>query len=542
MNIKHFHFVSVIPAFVTSITITSNGNSPETKMLRGMMVDVQSGFVPMESKVVETTVRSSRGKKRKFNNNNSTKLSINERYRRLIPYMTFYYANDLATPTTDNVPEYEVEKAQLVEAGHIEDTNHREPKRIIYSNRNIPRYQGNRLTQHNILSSNPTKVYYKSGIPIYQTPSKISQNYNPLSEYNVPVQNDYEPGRVVYKQFQKSPGIPLSTTTRKPFLNLYNEDTPNVLYYLSDKEPIPKYKLVPYEQTPPVKVPENVYDITKKPVPVSVLIPKEQVYIKPRPARPHYFYDNTNVQQSTNRKHPTIVSESYYEKQRPHLVLAQPEIHNGFKPIFNSPQYSTQSTIYTTSVPETIISDVEHQNHQDTNVQSNQNINYEDFKANYYQYVVDQTTYRPPQVTTSKTVPLASLLNTLQLNKSIPKPITKENVGSSIRTLLQVLNVLKAVPQQNSAEVPILSTPKPFVAPKLVKIKGKPAVDIQGEAERPDSLSDDDLPEAPYLAPVNPPSQHLDGKLMTRIYNLTFKSLDLIDHSKTTSNLSKELM
>lgn len=476
-------------------------------------VDAQDGFVPMESQVEETIVRASRGKKRKNSNSNSTKLSINERYRRLIPYMTFYYANDLATQTTDNIRDVEVEKAEIVETGGGNDVNHREPKKIIYSNRNIPRYQGNRLTQHNIASANPTKIYYKSGVPIYQTQGKVSANYNPLlSDYNVLAHNDYNTGRVVHKQIPKSPGIPFVTPTRKPYLNLYNEDSPSIRYYLSEK---PKYKLIPYEQTPPFKVSENenVYDITKKPipVPVSVLTPKEQVYIKPRPARPHYIYDNVEVQQATIRKQPAIVSESYYEKQRPLQSLSQPVIQSGFRPIFNSPQYSNDVTIYSVNKPESD-SNLEQQKQREAHVQSVP-ANYEEFKPLYYQHVVDQTSVKVPQET-SNTIPLASLLNSLQLNKSIPKPITKENVGSSIRTLLQVLNVLKAVPPQNNNLVaPILSTPKPFVAAE-VKVITNPEIDTQLDPKHEEQVPNEELTAEPYLAPVNPPSQHLDGKFL----------------------------
>ncbi|CAH0673948.1 unnamed protein product [Spodoptera exigua] len=499
----------VIPAFVAPITITPNGNSPEIKMVGGMSMDVQPDFVPMESKIEEIAVRTNRGKKQKPQaNNNSTKLSINERYRRLIPYMTFYYANDLAAPVTDNVKDVEVEKAQILEASGINHANHREPKKIFYPNRNIPRYQGNRLTQHNIASANPTKIYYKGGVPVYHTSSKISPNYNPLlSEFNNGVlRNEYENVRLVHKQIPKSQGIAFVPTTRKPYLNLYNEDSPNVRYYLSEK---PKYKLVPYEQTPPVKVPENenVYDITKKQVPV--LIPKEHVYVKPRPARPHYVYDNVDVQQQTIRKQPSIVSESYYEKQRPQLLLAQPIVQSGFKPILNSPQYSKEPATFTTSVPD-IDHDFENQKYNDARLQAPQNENHEDIKPHYYQYVVDQApTYKPPQ-STSNTAPLASLLNSLQLNKSIPKPITKENVGASIRTLLQVLNVLKAVPQPNNGDVPVLSTPKPFVPSEQVKVS-TPTVDAQSdpEPEQP-TLPEAEFPEEPYLAPVNTPSQQLD--------------------------------
>lgn len=491
-------------------------------MKGGMMVDMQNGFVPISSNFEESTARavSVKGKKA---NTNSTKLSINERYRRLIPYMTFYYANDLATPTTDNVKDVEVEKAEIIEAGGVRPDHQRETKKIVYSNRYIPRYQGNRLTQHNIASANPTKIYYKGGVPVYQTSSKTSPNYNPLlQEYKVLVHNDYEPGRVIHKPLSKNPFGFLSPT-RKPFLNFYNDDTPNIRYYLAEKEQSPKYKLVPYEQTPPVKVPENenIYDITKKPVPVPVsgLIPKERIYLKPRPARPHYIYEEVNSQQPIIRKQPVIVSESYYEKQRPSLaqqsvLVSEPIVESGFKPILNAPQYTKEETVYSTATPETVITEIRPQKHRGP---SGPVITIDDLRPKYYQYLVEQTTAKPPRVTTSNSIPLASLLNSLQLNKSIPKPITKENVGSSIRTLLQVLNALKAMPQ-NNAEAPVLSSPKPFVAPEVTikpfvsEVSGKPVIGVQPATEPPQTVADEDLPEEQYLAHVNVPSQHLDGE------------------------------
>ncbi|XP_075976052.1 uncharacterized protein LOC142976523 [Anticarsia gemmatalis] len=499
----------VIPALVSTITITSNGNSPEIKMKGGMMVDMQKGFVPITPSFAASTIKASKIKP-KSSSNNSTKLSINERYRRLIPYMTFYYANDLATPAPDTVKEVEVEKAEIIETGGLGHDSQREPKKIIYSNRNIPRYQGNRLTQHNIASANPTKVFYKGGVPLYQT-TKVTPNYNPLlSDYNVLVQNDYEPGRVIQKQTPKTINIAYLSPTRKPYLNLYNENTPNIRYYLSEKEQSPKYKLVPYEQTPPVKVPEHetVYEFPRKPapvpVPVSGLLPRDQIYSKPRPAQPSYFYEEQAEQPAVRQQHkqPSVVAESYYEKYRP-ILLPDPIIQSGFKPIIKSPQYTKEEPVYSTVIPETVVSDVRHQSHRGPV------ISIDDLRPKYYQYVPAPATTQPPRAT-STTVPLATLLSSLQLNKSIPKPITKDNVGSSIRTLLQVLTALKAVPQHNDVEAPVLSSPKPFV-PKIVDVTPKPDIEqIQPATEHPASVSDEDLHDEPYLAHVNPPSQHLD--------------------------------
>lgn len=503
---------------MTAITVSSNGNSPEVKMLGGMMIDVDKGFVPMAIKQELTTNAATISKSSSDKNRtlaNTTKLSINERYRRLIPYMTFYYANDLPTTEPYTSKNVEVEKVELVEAKTVQP-NHRQPHKLIYApQRNIPRYQGNRLTHFNIASANPTKVYYKNDVPVYQTGVKIAPNYNPsvpdgFSNYQ------HEHQRYVQKQVFKAPSsVPFST--RKPYLNLHsNEDAGNVQYYLAEKNHAPKFKLVPYEQTPVKIVPQTEIYETPKPVGVPVLIPKEPAYLKPKPARPQYVYENVNVQQLAPRKQPVVVSESYYEKRRPASLfvqpVVQPMIESGFKPIV-SPAVTTEAPHYTTSLPTPIpqfvsgkpIEIVEH-----IAPESN-------FRPNYYQYVVEQPSYKPQQyvepVATKTTVNLGDLLNSLQLNKSIPKPITQENVGSSIRTLLQVLNALKAISNQNDVEAPSLSTPKPFIAPELVvEMTPKPVIEVAPAPILPSPIPDADLQNEPHLAPVNTPSQHLDGE------------------------------
>ncbi|XP_026330252.1 uncharacterized protein LOC113237799 [Hyposmocoma kahamanoa] len=502
----------VIPTMVTAITISSNGNSPEVKMLGGMMVDVHKGFVPMALKQetttnVVTTNKSNYDKSKTLAN--STKLSINERYRRLIPYMTFYYANDIPTTEAYSSKSIEVEKVELVEAKTIQ-SNHRQPHKIVYApQRNIPRYQGNRLTHFNIASANPTKVYYKNDVPVYQTAVKITPSYNPLVRESLP---NHDHLRFVQKQVLNAPSAPFAT--RKPYLNLYSNDDGNFQYYLGEKNHVPKFKLVPYEQTPVKIVPQaEVYEPTK-PLTVPVLIPKEPVFIKTKPVRPQYVYDNINVQQTVPRKQPVVVSENYYEKRRPASAfvqpIAQPMVESGFKPIV-SPVMSTESTIYTT-LPTTIPQFVS----EKPNVQIGEPIAPErNFRPNYYQYVVEQPVYKTEQyvepVPAKATVSLGDLLNSLQLNKSIPKPITQENVGSSIRTLLQVLNALKAMNSQNDVESPLLSTPKPFIAPEEIE-EMSPKPIIEG-TPTPVSLSPipyGDLQNEPHLAQVNTPSQHLD--------------------------------
>ncbi|CAG9787258.1 unnamed protein product [Diatraea saccharalis] len=500
----------VIPV-VASITVSSNGNSPNIKMIGGMMVDVQKGFTPiMMSKTPEATTKVNLRKTKL--NSNFTKLSINERYRRLIPYMTFYYANDLVSSTTESAKDVEVEKAEIVEAKTIQhQSEFRQPKKIYYnSNRNIPLYQGNRLTQYNIASANPTKYFHKG---ISATPQTIkNSNFNPLlSDHRGLSNNDFEYERIVPKPIFKAPSAPFSPPTRRPYLNFYeNEDSGNIRYYIPDKDYTPKYKLVPYEQTPPVKVApqvENIYHVTKPLVAVPVQTPKEQVYVKPRPVRPVYVYDNINIPQSlAGRKQPSIVSESYYEKQRPHSPVAQPVIESGFKPILSTPIHTTQSSLYQSSLSDTPINQFESEKQQKVTVIENPVEKPEEgvLNPNYFQYLADQPTYKPTYAQ-SNTVSLADLLNSLQINKSIPKPITRENVGASIMTLLQVLNALKSLPP-SEVETPILSTPKPFIENKAVEVTTKPEVvtPISIVTENPD------FHDEAYLAPVNTPSQHID--------------------------------
>lgn len=462
------------------------------------MVDVQKGFVPMTSKV-ETTTKSNYEKSRNTARAvNSTKLSLNERYRRLIPYMTFYYANDVATPTTDSTRNVEVEKAQIIEAKQIGDIQ-RQPKKIYYtSQRNIPRFQGNRLTQYNIASANPTKVFYTDNKvytgPVYQNSEKASPN-NPFLT-DIHINQNYDSRRFLPK--------PVGPSTRKPFFNLYNEDNPNIRYYLPEKEP--RYKLIPYEQTPPVKViPQKEYYETRKPVVVSTVLVPQELHVKPRPVRPHVIYDNAQHL----RKHPSIVSESYYEKQRPPAIAVEPVIESGFRPIVTPPEYTTEAPIFASTEPETpeALDNFEYEKEPQQIVQSIPQEPIANAKPNYYQYVVEEPQYKPVKQT-SNTVSLASLLNSLQLNKSIPKPITRENVASSIKTLLQVLNVLKSVEHPSEAEGPILSTPKPFIAPKVIVELNK-----LSNTATPNPDIDPELNEEQYLADVDIPSQHLDGEL-----------------------------
>lgn len=426
--------------------------------------------------------------------------------------MTFYYANDLI-PTTEpyNTKNVEVEKAEIVEAVTIQEKQ-REPKRILYSNpQNIPRYQGNRLTQFNIASANPTKVFYKDGVPVAYQNTKSTQNYNPfLTDHNF--LSHHQNGRFVQKQIVKSPSAQFTPSTRRPYLNLYsNENSGNVQYYVSNGDQAPKYKLIPYEQTPPVKVPqmETVYE-SKNPIPVPVLIPKEQVYIKPRPARPQYIYEDFKTQQLIHRKQPVVVSENYYETRRPVVsVQAQPVVESGFKPIISS-AITTEAPVYTTLAPSPL---PPHPEDYSPRVQFIEReplapaVN--DFRPNYLKYIVKQPAYEtePQQYAPSETANLADLLNSLQLNKSIPKPITRENVGSSIRTLLQVLNALKVMSQQNDVEAHLQSTPQPFDAQEDIEVPAK-SLEVTHAP-----IDDADLHEEPYLAPVNTPSQHLDGEL-----------------------------
>lgn len=506
MKFTIFYFVIVIPTLVTSITISSNGNSPEMKIVGGMAIDVQKGFVPSKLKVEGNTIKKHIDKS-KVTNTDSTKLAINERYRRLIPYMTFYYANDLLPSTTEayDAKNVEVEKVQIVEASALEPENHRQAKLIYTPNRqhNIPRYQGNRLTHFNIASANPAKIFYnKEGYPVVlQNVPKVVPNFNSLPlDHNV-VENPINEYR---RYIPKEPKIPPNSyRIRKPYPNIYygNEDI-NAPFY-QEREEI-KYQLVPYEQNPPVRNLQLEFDnAPKKTYNIPSTVPNDAVYVKPRP-RPQYHYDEV-PQQIKTKKPPITISESYYEKQNTLPVLTQPVIETGFKPIITQTPTTTVAPPVYTPPPEELIR--HNFNSDKAQIESVPFTPENNDKPEYYQYDDDKPT-RAPEIDTKNAITLADLLNSLQLNKSIPKPITKENVGSSIRILLQALNALKGKLQQNDVESPVLSSPAPFEAPKSTVTTEKTIIT---ETTIP-LLDESDLSEETYLAEVENPSQHLDGK------------------------------
>ncbi|XP_028033326.1 uncharacterized protein LOC114245378 [Bombyx mandarina] len=490
----------VLSSSVSSITVSSNGNSPKVKMEGGMMLDK---VLPQEmvtvGPVALTSSKKSNYEKSRQLLSNSTTLALNERYRRLIPYMTFYYANDLIVPTTENT-KVEVEKAEIVEAQEIGHPVQRQPKNIAYyPHRNIPRYQGNRLTQYNIASANPTKVFYKDGVQVHR-PTKVAQNLNPFYDY---VNNNFDGGRFIQKYVVK-PFNTAPVPQRKPYINLYkNEETPNIRYYLSEKEPETKYKLVPYEQTPPVVVPqrnENVHEVKKTYSPAPVI--KEQVFLKHRIVHPESIYNQNVNHQLPVRKQPVLIGNQY---RKPHPQPVLPIVENGFRPIVNIP-YTTETPIYTSDLSPTF--DSIHINENPIE-QIQTTSTAPDTEHKQKKYVVDQQVHRLTQTPTNM---LTSLVKSLQLNRSIPKPITKDNVESSIRTLLQALNTLKAATKDINVEGPILSTPTPFVTPAtILEINSSP---VEQEYARPlpvaNNYENEDVEFETYLDPVHPPSQHLD--------------------------------
>ncbi|CAK1579317.1 unnamed protein product [Parnassius mnemosyne] len=497
----------VIPITVTSITISSNGNSPEIKIVGGTMVDLQKGFIPSQLKADDNTIKKNIDKT-KIQRGNSTKLAINERYRRLIPYMTFYYANDLVAPTREayNTKSVEVEKAHIIEADTIDTQNHLRPK-TYYQNK-IPRYQGNRLTHFNIASANPTKIFYNKGYPVVlQNVPKVSTKYNPLLlEYDTRENFHRDYNRYIPKEF-KAPSVSY-TSTREPYLNFYqNEESDNFDYYLHEKEQV-KYKLVPYENTPPVKnVPQIEFNNTpKKYYNIAASVPNDPVYIKARP-RPQYNSDEVVFQQSKYRKPPTTISENYYEQQIP--VHAQPILESGFKPIISHTTETVNTPAYTSTLANPPYPHYQTEKAQELQIESAPIAPQNEDEPEYYQYDVEQPTYKPQPVS-SDAITLADLLNSLQLNKFIPKPITKENVGSSIRILIQALNMLKGKLQQSEVEPPVLSSPAPFEAPKVSVTTKKPILYTTTDPAAEANLNADS-----YLAKVENPSQHLDDYTST---------------------------
>lgn len=442
---------------------------------------------------------------------NSSQLAINERYRRLIPYMTFYYANDLVTPTTESYSDnnVQVEKAKIVEAGTIIPTE-RQPK-IIYTPqrlKNVPIYQGNRLTKFNIASSNPNKFFYKDLVPVvYQNPSKIKTTHSPeLSEQNVYDDRDVTYDYYIPKQI-KAPSAPFSAPPRKPYLNLYqNEDyLPNVQYF-SKQEERPKYKLIPYEQTPPIQI-SNIHS-SKQHYDIPAIAQKEPFYMKTRPSlRPQPFYVNQQLQA---RKPPATITEIYYERRKPASFLVEPVVESGFKPILSSAE--------STEVPQTQhevqvhFQNFKNEKEQQLHVIKSETITPEDATSKP-QYPIEQATYeQTPYKQSQNSVTLAELLNSLQINKSIPKPITRENISASIRTLLQVLNTLKATNMQNEVEATAVSTPKSL---ENSEIPVKTPSQILSTTSPPQEFY-----EEPYLAPIHTPSQHLDGNNKANIFNI----------------------
>lgn len=447
------------------------------------------------------------------------KLSINERYRRLIPYMTFYYANDLATTTTERYHErnIEVQKAEIVEAGTLRP-HERDPKmHYITRHNNIPLYQGNRLTQYNIASSNPSKLYYKSISPVqYHHVPKVSQNYNPVTL------NTFEnSGRVNYERFAPKPFKSSNVqyiTPRKPHVNVYQtENVANVQYYSSEKEKSPIYKLIPYEQAPPVKIiPEiQLIETPKKSHDVSG-VGKNEVYVPIRPDQHEYVNEGVyRYQLSDNiRKPPTIVSEVYYEKQ-PQSELVHPVVlQTGFKPISGPPAQPIETIHYDddrdtfsvklnnkptveSSVQPTETTQYSHDTDTFSAELSNQQKITDSHSIDYTEHTTmpSYETVNPALYDSTNKVTLSDIIHSLQLNKSIPKQITKQNFGSSINTLLQVLNVIKA--QQSDIKSTNLHPAKFETVQSTVSPTTEAEIEFQ---------------EEPYLAPVNTPSQHLDGK------------------------------
>ncbi|XP_041968799.1 uncharacterized protein LOC121725765 [Aricia agestis] len=489
----------VIPTIVHTITITPNGNSPEKKMTR-VMLDTLDRQDSMPSESIQENKKQSASGLKKYQG----KIAINERYRRLIPYMTFYYANDLVTPQenyrTETPKTVEVEKAEIVEAGTIQS---REPKAFTpLRQKNIPRYFGNRLTQYNIASANPSKLYYDTFAPdLYQNSQKPVPNYNP--EYIEPNTFEYSDRtyeRLLPKPFKPAKQYQLYT---KPQTNSYrNEDTTNVQYYSSEKEETPTYKLIPYEQRPPVRVIQNKF----VPVPQKQYQPPqyihEQVYIKPRPTRPQYVYETVYNREEKIRKPPTTVSELYYEQQpRVAEVPKQITLENGFKPIVN-PSYAPVEPSYT-QVPQVYSQDLDSSS---ININNKEQIDHED--VTYRPEYVENTSYKPVAHTTSAPATISSILNSLQLNKPLPKHLTRNNVSASIRTLLHVLSTLKAMPQQSSVPDSIETKETAtdhYQVPQIIKPEPKPVpIKIEPQQLEPE------FQEEPYLAPINTPSQHLD--------------------------------
>ncbi|XP_077288017.1 uncharacterized protein LOC143912600 [Arctopsyche grandis] len=409
---------------------------------------------------------------------NSTQLPVNERYRRLIPYMTFYLANDFSSPQNDAF----ISKVQLQKVAVVPQPQN--GKSTIQYNE-IPRYQGNRLSQFNIASAYPNKIIQdylpneNNNFALNQSPLRSEAKYAPIqSIMRAP------PKQTNIFDFQRPIPVPVKASA-----DIFNTGDLSHLNYYSNplKESQQQYKLIPYEQTPPVHVPDfdsnDDYYIpltgdNKKSVAIPVAVAPE--YYKQTNAEK---YDSlykfsvspqvevvSNGVQSQSEDEENNLLKKYALKKPSEIVI--PTTETGFKPIFPTSILTTSGPKYTYITPEpyhlpqsSYLSSPEafttrkptlYYKTRPTKIPTSTQTT----EGNSSPYI----NYGPSSGDQFEQNNLAKILKSLQKSNSLPQTITAENIGSSIKALVQILNSLKERQRyvDSSTIRPILSTPVPF--------------------------------------------------------------------------------
>lgn len=410
------------------------------------------GFVPINPSRYQQ--RTSGKYSPKLNYLNSTQLPVNERYRRLIPYMTFYLANDFSSPQNDAF----ISKAQLQKVAVVPQNGKLLPNQ--YSE--IPRYQGNRLSQFNIASAFPNKIIQDYLPELQQNNVKYLQTQVPVKFNNIQSIMRAPPKQVNQNyDFQRPIPVPVKVSS-----DIFNTGEIPHLQYYSNPISEPQYKLVPYEQTPPVQVPEfgsnDDYFVpyisnNKKPIPVPVSVSSG------RNEEKHDLYKFTVSPQIEIVSNGVKTQNDYDYKLLKKYVFKKPyEIttDTGFKPIIPT---TTAEPKYTYQTPKEVLTQSKPESFTTRKPQITH------FKPHPSKISLTDDTpapinYGPSSGDQFEQNNLAKILNSLQKSNSLPQTITADNIDSSIKALVQILNSLKESQKyiDSSSIRPILSTPVPF--------------------------------------------------------------------------------
>lgn len=440
---------------------------------------------------------------------NNTKLPVNERYRRLIPYMTFYLANDFNNPQTEYAQK-EQPRVTVPSNGKLATSHYN----------SIPRYQGNRLSQFNIASAYPNKIlqdYYPQKQISNNNNNKYNQNQQYYSQnHQAPMQGIMQPPPKQNYQYNYQP-IPVPVKYN-PLTYYKSTEAPQaqVQYYVNPDAARPKpqqFKLVPYEQTPPLQIPDpinnddyfvpkvNPYTIKSVQVPVQEKNNYQQQYYQQPISNEEYYNRNEQKEQnevysfspaieeqsgrnSQNNQNNQVVYQPVknYSFKKPSNNFVNPITESGFKPMVNkgiSTQQPKLVYVTSTSKPYTPV-EIDNQYYDDYDVSTQRPkvqykarptkrpVAYTEYPEEYAD-VSPNLNYESQKQDTYEENNLAKILKTLQNSHSLPQTLTTDNIDSSIKTLVQILNNLKNNPNYvSSTPAPAISSPRPF------KVAAKP--------------------------------------------------------------------